>query len=160
MTPHPCSGCRKPVLAGYSLATGWGIVLDAAVIPTIIERDKVKRSGETVTVERRVAAEVGYGLAHDGAASTACAPGPDGYAGAGESHRPHACTGTRRVEVVAVQNGGQVSVHPCTVRAHAAAWELLGGQMVGPVGILQRLRGHLVVHVVRLDAHESREVAA
>lgn len=78
-----CGRCGGPVIATWSAATGVPLRLDPELIDTVAVRHR-----EEI---RSTAAAVGYRLMADGSASVACAPGPAGYAGAGDSYDVHQC---------------------------------------------------------------------
>lgn len=82
-----CDRCGEPVIVTRSAATGWPLQLS----PVLIETVYVRR-GEQL---RATAAAVGYRLLDDGSAVVACAPGPAGYAGAGDSYDVHRCPTVR-----------------------------------------------------------------
>ncbi len=108
-----CPGCGRPIIPTVNVATGWGLILDAELIPTVdvIEGKKpvTTPTGDPV----RAAAAVGYRLI-PGGATLALAAGPDGNAGAGVARDLHRCGRTGGPEVVAVRQGdGQLAVHGC-----------------------------------------------
>ena len=117
MNPTPCPGCGRDVLPVYSAATSRGLVLETRIDP-VVQGEKGPTVGD---------GNAGYRTYPDGSAAVACAPGPQGWAGAGETRQPHRCGRSGIPEVVHVRRGDQADAHPCTEAAANVLLRLQAG---------------------------------
>ncbi|WP_256789870.1 hypothetical protein [Frankia sp. AvcI1] len=146
-----CPGCGRPIIPTVNMATGWGMVLDAELIPTVDVLDGKKPALTPDGNPVRAAASVGYHLI-PGGATLALAAGPDGNAGAGVAHELHRCGRTGGPEVVAVRQGdGQLAVHGCGAAVVERLHAMWPDGPPPPAEALARL-AELTIHVYLTEA--------